>query len=122
MKLLTVPIVWLMLKSGLSIQYAMLSYILMEFIAALLRLPYARHYVSLGYSTFLRTVIFKLPIPVAAMLLSCYATCQLPDFTLRFLLTGFLSALVGIAALWFFGLEATEKTYISGSIKKKRKA
>ena len=121
-KLLTVPIVWLMLKSGFSIQYAMLSYILMEFIAALLRLPYARPYVSLGYGTFLRTVIFKLPIPVAAMLLSCYFTCQLPDFMIRFLLTGFLSAIVGIAALWFFGLELSEKAYILGSINKKRKA
>ena len=120
-KLLTVPIVWLMLKFGFSIQYAMLSYILMEFFAALLRLPYARHYVSLGYSNFMRTVIFKLPIPVAAMLLCCYFTCQLPDFTLRFLLTGFFSALVGIAALWIFGLEVSEKSYILGSINKKRK-
>ena len=122
-KLLTVPFVWLLLKAGFSIQHAMLSYIVLELIAALLRLPYARHYVSLGYNTFLRSVIFKLPIPVAAMLLTCYAVCQLPDFTLRFLLTGSLSALAGIAALWLFGLEASEKTYISGAIKKrKRKA
>ena len=122
-KLLTVPIVWLLLKAGLSIEYAMLSYVLMEFIGALVRLPYARHYVSLGYNTFLRTVIVKLPIPVAAMLLTSYFTCQLPGFTLRFLITGTLSALAGIATLWFFGLEATEKAYILGFVKKKgRKA
>lgn len=122
-KLLTVPIVWILLQAGFTIQHAMLSYILMELIAALLRLPYAKHYVSLGYNTFLRTVISKLPLPTCAMLLTSYATCQLPHFTLRFLLTGILSALAGIAALWFFGLEASEKTYILSSIKKRgRKA
>ena len=122
-KLLTVPIVWILLQAGFTIQHAMLSYILMELIAALLRLPYAKHYVSLGYNTFLRTVISKLPLPTCAMLLTSYATCLLPHFTLRFLLTGILSALAGIAALWFFGLEASEKTYILSSIKKRgRKA
>lgn len=120
-KLLTVPIVWLLLKTGLSIEYTMLSYVLMEFIGALVRLPYAHHYVSLGYNTFLRTVIVKLPIPVVAMLLTCYFTCQFPDFTLRFLITGTLSALAGIATLWFFGLEAAEKAYILGFIKKKER-
>lgn len=119
-KFLAVPIVWLLLKSGINIQYAMLSYILMECIASLLRLPYARHYVSLDYYTFLHTVIFKLPIPVIAMLLSCYFTCQLPDFTLRFLLTGSISAVAGIAALWLFGLEASERTFILSSIKKRK--
>ena len=120
-KLLTVPIVWLLLKAGFSIQYVMFSYILMEFIAALLRLPFAHHYVSLGYNTFLHTVIYKLPVPVAAMLLTCYSACLLPDFTMRFLLTGSLSAFAGIVALWFFGLEASEKTYILGSIKKRER-
>ena len=120
-KLLTVTMVWLLLMTGYSIQHAMISYILMEFIAALLRLPFAHHYVSLRYNTFLHTVIFRLPIPVAAMLLTCYSTSLLPDFTLRFLLTGSLSAFTGIVALWFFGLDASEKTYILDSIKKRER-
>lgn len=119
LKLLTVPAVWLMLSGQCTLAFAMSTYIILELLSAMVRLPYAHRQVGLSYKAFLRNVILRLPLPVIAMTLTCCAMCMLPDFLFRFLLTGTASLLVGTAAIWLWGIDAAEREYMAGAIRKK---
>lgn len=121
-KLLTVLAVWLSLQAGVGIATAMLAYIFFEFVAAMLRLPYAKRQVALSYATFLNMVLLKIFLPTIAMILACYIMCLLPDFILRFFLTGITSVIVGFMVLWNFSLSPQEKQYIKNAIRKKHPA
>lgn len=118
-KLLTVPCIWILLNLGIAIEHAMLAYVFFEALSAIVRLPYAKHQVALDYKTFFRSVILKIPLPTAAMIITCCAMCSLPDFIMRFFITGIVCVLVGISTLWLCGLERSEKNYIVEAIKKK---
>ena len=111
-KVFTVPIVWILLNAGLDILYAMIAYVALEAISAMLRISYAKHHVSLNCKLFLHNVALTLPIPVIAMSFACYVTCLLPEFPLRFLLTGGASTFAGIISLWMWGMSMREKEYI----------
>lgn len=119
-KVVTVPLFWIAVKTGHSIKYAMIIYIAIEFIVAAIRLPYLARKTELTVRHFLNKVLFRILIPCAAMILVCCFIYQLPSFMFRFLFTGIISASTGIITTWFCGLDHKEKTYIINLIKQKR--
>lgn len=119
-KVLTIPLFWIAVKTGFSIEYAMIIYIAIEFIVAAIRLPYITRKTELTIKHFLNKVLFRILLPCTAMVLMCCFICQFPSFMFRFLFTGIMSASAGIITTWLCGLDHEEKRYIMSVIKQKR--
>lgn len=118
-KLLAVPAAWLLLREGYGVEVAMLAYVFFEAVAAYLRFLYAKRKIYLTYGMFFRTVLLRTLIPTVAMSLTCYLMTLMPDFLLRFFLTGLASVLVGAGTLWFSCFSAQEKDYVKNAVRKK---
>lgn len=119
-KLLSIPFIWMAVKSGFSIEQAMLIYFIFELMAATIRIPFLVKTTNLTINHFCRSVLFRVFLPCATMIATCYLMTLLPEFILRFLVTSIASATTGIIAIWLFGLDNEEQTYILNTIKRKK--
>jgi len=117
-KVLTLPLFWFVLKMDCPIEYAMTVYIILELASSMARLPYIMRKTDITTSQFYNNVLRRIILPCLAMVVTCYIMCMLPDFILRFILTGMVNVLIGIAAIWFLGLDEKERVYIVNIVKR----
>jgi len=62
-KILTIPIIAILLYYGISLKVAIMSYLIMELVSALIRLPVLRFQASISVSEWIREVLLRLVIP-----------------------------------------------------------
>lgn len=118
-KVLTLPLFWCALKMDYPIEYAITIYIIFELASSIVRLPYIIRKTHITTSQFYNNVLRRIILPCLAMIGACYSVCLiLPDFILRFIMTGFVNVMAGMAAIWFFGLDDKEQSYIANIIKR----
>ncbi|MDR0941991.1 MAG: hypothetical protein LBM68_07185 [Bacteroidales bacterium] len=122
--LLNLPIAFILLKIGLPVISVVISLVTIEFIATIVRLFYLRHLAGLSIRDFFKKVFLRETIPVLAMVATCWLITNMFYFNYRFLLTGFISVLVFLCAIYFTGLCQDEKLLVNeliGKVLKKRK-
>lgn len=119
-KLMTVPLSWVAVRCGGSVEAVMWCYLGMEIVCAALRLPLLRRSAGLHVGRFLGQVLRPAALPVAAMAVVSWAMIAYVDLPLRFLLTFAIAVCVGCAAIWVSGLEAREKEWVRKLLKRER--
>ncbi len=113
-KATTVPAVWLGLKMGIDLYVVFSFYVILEFVAAVVRLPYMRRNIGLDVAAYLRRVWLRVLGPALAMSVVCALVIhEISDlYGFRFLLTGILNVLTCALACWLFAFTRAEKDYV----------
>ena len=113
-KAMTVPAVWLGLKMGIDLYVVFSFYVILEFVAAVVRLPYMRRNIGLDVAAYLRRVWLRVLGPALAMSVVCALVIhEISDlYGFRFLLTGILNVLTCTLACWLFAFTRAEKDYV----------
>lgn len=118
-KLLTLPVVWVLLHYGYGIMEIMIAYILIELLCALMRIPFLHYTIDISVGSFIRSVIMKIIPPTIAMILMSYITTSMFYFPCRFLLTGIASVIVSMPVIWYLCMEKAERDFILNLISRK---
>ncbi len=110
-KVMTLPIAWIVLYMGYGVSAAMWCYVSVEAVCALTRLPFLKCSAGLSIRAFAKQVFVKL-IPSTLCLLGTSYVCthfihSLSGF--RFLLTVVLSATVGLVCIWITAMDKKER-------------
>lgn len=108
-KVLTLPAFWLCLYLGYSLLSAMIIYLVFECVCALGRIPFLKYTAGLSAKHFIVHVFGRISIPLIVLTTVCWLVTSQVQMQFRFLLTGCLSVVAGVVAIWFFGLEKDEK-------------
>jgi O-antigen/teichoic acid export membrane protein len=119
--LLNLPISYLLLKLGFSIYIAILFFSIIEIIACLFRLYFAKKIAGLVISEYIHKVFFKEVIPVGLAIVTCYSIIKMTDVPFRFLFTLMLSVIIFIISCYFTGLDKDEKAFLNNFLVKLKK-
>ncbi|MFT7237022.1 MAG: O-antigen/teichoic acid export membrane protein [Cyclobacteriaceae bacterium] len=111
--LLNLPIAYGLLAYGSAPQTVLVSFVLIELAASLLRIYFINSVANLSYMTFYKRVIRREILPTLASIGVCWGIIINIDLEYRFLLTGFMSTVTFVFFAYFFGLENKEKTVIN---------
>ena len=110
--LLNLPIGYVLLKQGFPVYYVLISFIFIELLASFFRLILLKRIAGLSIQEYFKRVILLEFFPVLASILVCYLIVSNVDFSFRFILTGIVSGLVLIIAIFYTGLYHDEKTIV----------
>ncbi|NJB35385.1 hypothetical protein HCO57_02160 [Croceivirga sp. JEA036] len=111
--LLNLPLAYVLLYYGLPAYFAIASYIIIEFIACLLRLGFIKKIAGLSIKEYLNRVIFCLVGPVFLGILASYIITNSVEINYRFLLTVPLCSFVMIVSMIWLGLYKEEKEIVN---------
>ena len=109
LKLLTLPVAIVLLKSGLGLISLAAAYVVIELITSVIRLPFLKHTAGLSIRHYTKVVFLKEAIPVAIMTASCLTIIYIVDMQYRFMLTFAISITLYFLAIYLFGLCPDEK-------------
>ena len=121
MKLLVIFMAWWCLRKGLPINSVMWSYVAIEFICSLLRLPLMKYIADIKMMPFFKNVFLRIVGPLFAMIIACYASVTQIEATWRLALTFPVSIIIGLLAIWTTALSKHEKQYIKNSLQQLKK-
>jgi len=119
-KVLTLPLAWLCLRQGLPVAAVMWTYLIMEIVCAIIRLPFLKYTADLSITHFAQHVFLRILAPLAALLAVCFLMVRLPEMKFRFVLTLVAAVLVTLGVMWRFACESTEREAIKEMIGKKQ--
>lgn len=112
LKLMTIPIIIILLLSGVKLEIAIATYPLIEFITAILRIPFAHSILKLDVKSFIKDVFGREFSPFIIICLLYYFSYS---FISTFLEVIAVSALLSVAYLiliYIFALSAEEKLFL----------
>ncbi|MBR4389973.1 MAG: hypothetical protein IKT00_12475 [Prevotella sp.] len=118
-KLLNLPLAYFMLLEGCSVESVMWSYLIIETLVAIARLPYLKRTAGLSISSYVHYTVWPLvPLFVASIVTSwlCIAFLHMP---FRFLITVALAVSIASVTAWRFTLLPSERTFFVEMIKQK---
>lgn len=116
LKIITLPVMILLLNYGCSIKIAMLSYLFIELFCALLRLPFLRMTANLSVKAFIYKVFIKEILPVTLSIVTCLCIKFLINSEFRFLVTFSISIPLFALSTYKFSLCSDEKVMLSNLI------
>ncbi len=117
-KLFTLPVAWILLKSGCPLLPVMLAYIALEALGAVIRLPFLHVQAGLPVFPFLLHVVGRsLPV-VLLQFLAGVLCCLYVHVPLRFLITVPVCVVVGLLAVWLIGMEQSERQWVMQFLKR----
>ncbi len=109
-KLLTLPTAYICLRYTNSLFYAMICYVVFEFISALIRLPYLQRTGGLSVQKYIKNVFVKITIPLITLLSLCWLVWMLFDSSLaRLIVIFFIPNMIYIIVVYQYGLIKEEK-------------
>lgn len=111
-RILILPIAWACLYMELPSFYVMLSYLCVESLIGVLRIPYMKSFAGLSVDEYFKMVFARSIPPVVGCLSVSYLFVQYFSFPYRFMATEFISLSVGITLVYVFALDKSEKTWI----------
>ena len=120
-KVLTLPVAWLCLYFGLSVEAVMWSYAGIELICALTRLPFLKLTAGLHIGHFVLNVFVRSSIPISIMIITSYCIISMINIHYRFILTFIITAFIGILAIWFTALTKQEQHILKNILLRKFK-
>lgn len=111
-KLLTFPIAYILLKQGLSLSSVVILHVFVEFVMAMVRLPFLSKEAGLDIRDFLKTCILKEFFPTVVNVLVCCLIVTKIHCTYRFLITFTVSIISYGIAIYIWGLTKNERLII----------
>ena len=120
-KLMTLPIVIVLLLFHLPLYYTAIAYVSIELLSSLLRIPFLKKTAGLSIKRFWKNVFEKELIPISVLVLTCSLCVNSINLENRFLITFFTSITLFLIAIFFFGLCKDEKDLLYGYLKRKKK-
>lgn len=117
-KLLTIFFAWIILYIGVNIIWFVITYVLIEFICSLIRIPYIHRTASLNISEFVKMVIFPELLPTLLCVVTSYLCYTYLNFKFDFLLTFVLTFFVFAIAIFKLGLSTREKEVLISIVKR----
>lgn len=112
LKLLVVIIGWGCLRCHLPIISIMWTYVIIEFVTSLLRLPLMKYIAGIDMVQFCKNVFMRIIIPCLTIIVACCVSITYVELTWRIVVTMGMSFVFGSIAIWATALEMTEKNYI----------
>jgi len=111
-KVLTLPVLWLLLKAGVNIGYAMWCYPVIELICALCRLPFLRSTGGLCIIQFIKNVFIRITPPTSILTIGC-----LGIYSLHMHLSLYLLSIIPVVAIYGliiykYSLDANERAIV----------
>ena len=118
-KLLNLPIAYIMLLKGCSVESIMWLYVAIEALVAIARLPYLKKTAGLSINIYLRKTLLPLVPLFIASIGTCWLCITLLHIPYRFLITVFLAIVIASLAAWHFTLSSSERTFFVEMVKQK---
>ena len=114
-KLITLPIVIVLMLLGVNYQLTMISYIVIEFICCISRLFFLKHTAGLSIRHFVQVVFKMQSIPLVGLY---FATRHIPFSIFSFGVRTVVISGIYFATIYFFGLCPDEKEIVNRVLKK----
>lgn len=111
-RLITLPAAWACLELSLSPFYVMCSYLFVEAIIGVIRVPFMKYTAGLQVSIYINKVCFRTIIPILGTILAAYLISSKSNFQYRFLLTETASVCIGAILTYFFSLDNEERSWV----------
>lgn len=118
LKLCVVIIGWICLKFNLPISSIMWTYVIIEFVTSLLRLPLMKHIANIDIVMFCKNVFMRICVPCLTLVMTCYLCVTMIEITWRIIVTFAMSLILGGVSIWVTALTKDEREYITQSIVK----
>lgn len=118
LKLCVVIIGWICLKFNLPISSIMWTYVIIEFVTSLLRLPLMKHIANIDIVMFCKNVFMRICVPCLTLVMTCYLCVTMIEITWRIIVTFGMSLMLGGVSIWVTALTKDEREYITQSIVK----
>ena len=115
-KLLTVPILLVLLLFKIKIEVAIWTFAFLELIAALIRIPYIHVTAGLNGVAFLKNVIIRVLIPTI-IIYTCYFILKSEESFVLIFFTSIIISLIYLISIYFISLNKLEKKYFLTMIK-----
>ena len=112
-KLITLPIVWLLLKAGLPLIIAVGVYVGIEFLCALIRIPFIKRTAGLKVMCFFRDVTMREIIPFVVCVCSSYICSRIFSFSYGFFMTFVVATIIYGISIYYLGLTKIEHQILS---------
>lgn len=113
-KLITLPIVWILLKSGVSLTIVAGVYVVIELLCAIMRVPFIKRTAGLKVGRFFKEVTLHEVLPFMVCLVTSYFCSRLFSFDYGFVLTFIVTFICYGASIYLLGLTKTERNIILG--------
>lgn len=117
-KLLTLVAIWVCIKMHLSASQALVSYVVVEFVGSLIRLPLLKSIGGLNIFAFCKNVFGRVFVPFLVICGICYATQYFISSDYRFFVSFAATILLGGIAIWWIGMDKSERQFIYSHIRK----
>lgn len=124
-KVLTVPVIIILLLCNVPINQTIWVYVLIEFICAMVRIPYLKRTAGLNVSEYCKSVFFRILRPILLILALYTVTWMFMPVNLGLIIVyGIVITIFYILSIYWWGLDSMEKNLASqllGTIKSKLK-
>jgi hypothetical protein len=90
----------------------MCSYLFVEMVIGIIRIPYMKHSAGLPVYIYINKVCVHSILPIVGTFFAAYLIATNIQMPYRFMLTVFCSVCVGIVLVYFFSLEKEERAWI----------
>ena len=115
-KLISIPIMWIILKYNGSLPLAAASFVVVEALCTWIRVPFVSKTTGLSITLFIKEVVYKEIGPFLILLASCFLCVHFILIPFRFLLTFIIAVVAYFISIWFLGLTNQEKNILSAII------
>lgn len=112
-KLITLPVVIVLLLAHCSLLSVAITYVLFELLSSLLRIPFLNRTAGLDVGHFCHAVFLKELVPVLVSIIVCYLCVSFIEWRYRFIITFASSLFLFSISIYFFGLCNDEKMIIT---------
>lgn len=119
-KLLILPLGYIVLKFGYSVYWVVIIYAVVEFFAGVMRIFLAHKKMGLNVLSYFETVILRVIPPVLITCGICFLIVKFISAEYRIIFTMFVSFLVFMLSAYFLSLKESERKYISSLVFKIR--
>ena len=109
-KLLTLPVAFLLLINDADLLWVAIAYVGFEFISSLIRLPFLSYCANLSISHFVRNVFVRELLPVFGMVITCLLQHLFIDSPFRLFTTFIFSFIVSILLIYYTSLTKQERS------------
>lgn len=107
-KILTLPLIWLCLRAGLPMVWVAVSYVGIEFLCAMIRLPLLKITAGLDVWLYVRSILLPLVVPVSVFVGTILLSKSV--LHLNFIIASMLCLPVYGVAVWFLAFSSEDRS------------
>ena len=115
-KILTLPVIWILLLLGIDLRVSMSAFVALELVAALCRIPFMAKAANITIGSYSHNVLFKILPPLFSLLACGFIMNTTPFFSYRFVLSEALGIIIGGLTTWVFCLSKEDKNHVKNNI------